>query len=182
MKKFFVMMVIAVLLSGCADDSSTHPERKEARCEDSKACSTALKYATYENQGATDKVFEMELDNENGRSYSSLEEAKKNIAPDYEAIKDKKIEDYVVLEYEVVTDKKFVYRIRFKDIRTKEKQILDLKVEKKGNKYMVEQYYGYVPNSAITRGEKIVPYTKYYAKGMSQQIKEELEPKPIEKE
>ncbi|WP_144518217.1 hypothetical protein [Bacillus thuringiensis] len=181
MKKLAVMMIV-VLLSGCVDDSSARPDRKELGCEESKACSTALKYATYENQGATDKVFEMEIDNGNGRSYSSLEEAKKNIAKDYEVIKDKKIEDYVVLEYEVTTEKKFVYRIRFKDIRTKEKQILDLKVEKKGERYMVEQYYGYVPNSAITRGDKVVPYTKYYAKGMSQQMKEELEPKPIEKE
>ncbi|MCQ6288112.1 MULTISPECIES: hypothetical protein [Bacillus cereus group] len=181
MKKL-VVMIIAVLLSGCADDSSVHSDKKILSCEASKACSTALEYATYQNQGATDKAFEMEIDNGNGRSYSKIEDAKKNIASDYEVIKDKKIENYIVLEYEVITDKKFVYRIEFKDIRTQENKILDLKVEKQGSKYMVERYYRFVPNSAITRGDKIVPYTKYYAKGMSQQMKEELEPKPIEKE
>ncbi|MEK4678215.1 hypothetical protein [Bacillus sp. FSL K6-2944] len=184
MKKFFVMIIV-VLLSGCVDESSTHPERKEARCEDSKACSTALKYVTYDEQGAAHKLFEMQLTDENDKDsqrYKNEADANEHIKPDYEKFKDKKITNYAVLEYETITNKVFIYKFRFKNLR--ENKVINryLRVEKIDGKYLVKRYNNFVPNSTITRGDKIVPYVKYYAKGMSLQAKEELEPKPIEKE
>lgn len=174
-----LVVVLGLLVSGCGGNEEVSSKPKT--CEEVEPCKTALTYATYDNQGANDKLYTIEFDGEDGKSFGSLEEAKDSIPEDYESVKDKKIEKYAILEYEVVTGKEFTYKIKFSDIRTNEIEAINLKVIKQDGKYLVENYYGLVGKSDVEKsnGDVSTP-TTYYSKGLDQAGKDELEPKPVE--
>lgn len=179
MKKMSSLVVVSgLLLSGCGGNEEAASKPKT--CEEVKPCKTALTYATYENQGANDKLYTMELDDEDGKSFDSLEEAKKEISEDYETVKDKKVEKYAILEYEVITGKEFTYKIGFKDLRTNESELTNVRIVKQDGQYLVD-YLGLVRKSDVEKSNgEVSPPTKYYSKGLSQAEKDELEPEPVE--
>ncbi|CAK6481416.1 hypothetical protein BFRIPC_00078 (plasmid) [Peribacillus frigoritolerans] len=174
-----LVVVLGLLLSGCGGNEEATSKPKT--CEEVDPCKTALKYVTFENQGANDKLYTLELDGEKGRSFGSLQEAKDSIPEDYESVKDKKIEKYAILEYEVITGKEFTYKIEFKDLRTNENEATNVKVVKQDGQYLVENYYRFVGKSDVEKSNgEVSPPTKYYSKGLSQAEKDELEPEPVE--
>ncbi|MDH2363788.1 hypothetical protein [Priestia megaterium] len=174
-----VISIVGVLASCGKEEANTEPKPKT--CEQIEPCKTALKYATYYNQGAKDKVYDMELEGENNKSYTSKEEAIGAIEDKHQKLKDKKIKKYAALEYEVSPGETYIYKFEFPDLITGEKTEMKMKIEKTdNNSFGVSQYYVPVPNSDITVAGKIVDYKTYYSKGLTKKEKEELTPLPIE--
>ena len=177
---FILIISIVGVLAGCGKEKAT-TEPKPKTCEQIEPCKTALQYATYYNQGAKDKVYDMELEGENNKSYTSKKEAIEAIEDKYQKLKDKRIKKYVALEYEVSPEKTYIYKFEFPDLETGKKTEMKMKIEKTdNNSFGVSQYYVPVPNSDITVAGKIVDYKTYYSKGLTQKEKEELTPLPIE--
>ncbi|MDD9791766.1 hypothetical protein [Priestia megaterium] len=184
MKKILVFILIISIvgvLASCGKEKAT-TEPKPKTCEQIEPCKTALKYTTYYNQGAKDKVYDMELEGENNKSYTSKKEAIEAIEDKYQKLKGKKIKRYVALEYEVSPEKTYIYKFEFPDLETGKKTEMKMKIEKTdNNSFGVSQYYVPVPNLDITVAGKIVDYKTYYSKGLTQKEKTELTPLPIEK-
>lgn len=183
MKKILVFISIIVvvgMLASCGNDEAT-TEPKPKTCEQIEPCKTALKYATYIEQGAEDKAYKMETEDENLKSYESLSVAKEYVASDYEKYQHHKIKNYGVLEYKVIPEKRYVYKFRFADFRTGELKNSTVGISKKKEKYFTNAYVGGALKSDVTHNGAIVKYKKYYSTGLTKQEKDVLTPKPIEK-
>lgn len=183
MKKIlaFILIISIVGVLACCGKEKAMIEPKPKTCEQIESCKTALQYATYVEQGAADKVYDMEVENPDLKSYGSSEEAKDGIADDYKEYKHKKIDKYQVLEYELLPKKDYVYKFRFFDFRSKEKKNLTIRLEKEGNEYLATRYFGGASKRDVTVNGKIATHKKYYSTGMTQQEKDELSPDLIEK-
>ncbi|SFH47121.1 hypothetical protein SAMN04487776_11819 [Priestia megaterium] len=174
-----IISIVSVLASCGKEEATTEPKPKT--CEQIEPCKTALQYVTYDNQGAADKVYKMDTKDENLRSYGSLSEARENIKSDYKQYQHRKIDKYGILEYELYANEKYVYKIRFQDLRTGEPENFTVGLEKQEDKYLVIPYLSGATKSAVTINGKVVDYKKYYSKGLTDEEKDELEPSPIEK-
>ncbi|MCR8927495.1 hypothetical protein NLI92_002884 [Priestia megaterium] len=174
-----IISIVGVLVSCGKEKATTEPKPKT--CEQIEPCKTALQYATYVEQGAADKVYDMEAENPDLKSYGSLEEAKDGIADDYKEYEQKKIDKYQVLEYELFPKKDYVYKFRFFDFRSKEKKNLTIRLEKEGNEYLATRYFGGASKRDVTVNGRIATHRKYYSAGLTQQEKDVLSPDPIEK-
>ncbi|WP_368895054.1 hypothetical protein [Priestia megaterium] len=183
MKKILVfisIISIACVLASCGNkETSTEPKPKT--CEQIEPCKTALKYATYVEQGAADKVYDMDTKQKGVRSYSSLEVAKDYIPSDYKQYQHQKIEKYGLLEYDVVPGKQYIYKFRFEDFRTGDLKNLTIGISKQKNKYLTNTYVGGALKSDVTNNGIIAKHKKYYSTGLTQQEKDVLSPDPIEK-
>ncbi|WP_194758322.1 hypothetical protein [Priestia megaterium] len=177
---FILIISIVGVLASCGKEEA-NTELKPKTCEQIEPCKTALQYVTYDNQGAADKVYKMDTKNESLRSYGSLSEARGNIKSDYKKYQHQKIDKYEILEYEIYANEKYVYKIRFQDLRTDEPENFTVGLEKQGDKYLVTPYLSGASKSAVTINGKVIDHKKYYSKGLTDEEKDELEPSPIEK-
>ncbi|MEH7132629.1 hypothetical protein [Priestia megaterium] len=173
-----VISIVGVLASCGKEQATTEPKPKT--CEQIEPCKTALQYATYIEQGAEDKAYKMETKDENLTSYDSLAEAKEHIASDYKQYQNQKIKKYGVLEYEVNSKEKYIYKFRYKDFRTGEKENFTVGISKEGNKYLTNEYFSGASKHDVTVNREIVNHKTYYSAGLTQQEKTELTPLPIE--
>ncbi|GMG76974.1 hypothetical protein ShirakiTB12_54430 [Priestia megaterium] len=173
-----IISIVSVLASCGNKETSTEPKPKT--CEQIEPCKTALKYATYVEQGAEDKLYKMEDQTGKHRSYDSLEEAKVYIAEDYDKYKNQKIENYGAIEYVISTNKKYIYKFRYKDFRTEELKNTTVGISKQGDRYFANEYYSGATKQDITVNGKITKHKRYYSSGLDQQVKEAFAPDPIE--
>ncbi|MED3977287.1 hypothetical protein P4639_28555 [Priestia megaterium] len=176
---FILIISIVGVLASCGKEEAT-TEPKPKTCEQIEPCKTALQYATYYEQGAADKAFKMELDDDDGRSYEDITDAKENIAGDYKQYQHKRIKKYGLLEYELSPQKEYLYKFRFKDMRNNENKNFTVRLEKQGKRYLVDQYYGGASKNDVTVGGEVVNHKTYYSAELTQQEKTELTPLPIE--
>ncbi|MDI3089769.1 hypothetical protein QJ133_00955 [Priestia megaterium] len=173
-----IISIVGVLASCGKEEVTTEPKHK--KCEQIEPCKTALQYATYTEQGADDKAYKMENKVDNHTSYDSLAKAKEYVASDYEQYQHQQIKDYGVLEYKLVSNKKYIYKFRYKDFRTAELKNFTVGVSKKGDKYLTNEYFSGASKQDVTVNGEVVNHKKYYSAGLTQQEKTELTPLPIE--
>ncbi|MDD1516177.1 hypothetical protein [Priestia megaterium] len=173
-----IISIVGVLASCGKEEANTEP--KPRTCEQIKPCKMALKYATYVEQGAADKVYEMDTKQEGVRSYRSLEVAKENISSDYKQYQHQKIEKYGLLEYDIVPNKQYIYKFKYRDFRTGELKTNTVGVLKENSKYVTYQYFNGVSKSDITVSGEIINHKRYYSKGLTNQEKKELKPLLVE--
>lgn len=174
-----IISIVGVLASCGKEEATTEPKPKT--CEQMEPCKTALKYATYYEQGSADKAFKMETKEEGVRSYSNIDIAKDHIKSDYEQYKHKQIKEYGVLEYSIIPGEKYIYKFRFKDFRTGELKNFTTGVSKHKDKYLTNNYVGGATKKDITvNGTEIGGNKTYYSKGLTAEEKQQLTPLPIE--
>ncbi|WP_140457103.1 hypothetical protein [Priestia megaterium] len=176
---FISIISIASVLASCGNkETSTEPKPKT--CEQIEPCKTALKYTTYIEQGASDKAYRMETKDENLVSYDNEKEAKEHILSDYKKYQDLQIKKYGLLEYEVIPNKKYVYKFRFEDFRNGEVKNLTVGVSRQNDKYLTNSYIGGALKSDVKYKGAIVPYKKYYSNGLTKGDKITFSPEPVE--
>ncbi|MBX9985557.1 hypothetical protein [Priestia aryabhattai] len=181
---FISIIVVVGMLASCGNDEATTEPKSKPKpktCEQIEPCKIALQYATYIEQGAEDKAYKMETEDENLKSYESLSVAKEYVANDYEKYQHHKIKNYGVLEYKVIPGKRYVYKFRFADFRTGEVKNSTVGISKKKENYFTNAYVGGALKSDITHNGVIAKYKKYYSTGLTKQEKDVLTPNPIEK-
>ncbi|MFF2444508.1 lipoprotein [Priestia megaterium] len=182
MKKILVfvsiILIVGVLASCGKKEVTTEPKPKT--CEQIESCKTALQYATYVEQGAEDKVYKMEDQTGEHKSYDSLEEAKEDINEDYEQYQNQQIKRYGVVEYVLNPNEKYIYKFRYKDFRTGEIKNTTVGISKKQGQYFANEYYSGATKNDVTVNGKIAKHQRYYSKGLNEQVKEEFKPDLIE--
>ncbi|WP_341284950.1 hypothetical protein [Priestia megaterium] len=173
-----IISIVGVLTSCGKEEANTEPKPKT--CEQIEPCKTALKYTTYVEQGASDKVYRMETKDENLVSYDNEKEAKEHILSDYKKYQDRQIKKYGLLEYEVIPNKKYVYKFRFEDFRNGEVKNFTVGVSRQNDKYLTNSYIGGALKSDVKYKGAIVPYKKYYSNGLTKEDKTTFSPEPVE--
>ena len=174
-----IISIMGVLASCGKEKANTEPKPKT--CEQIEPCKTALQYATYLEQGASDKSYNMETKDENLVSYDDEKEAKEHVLPDYKKYQDQKIEKYGVLEYDVIPGKQYIYKFRFEDFRTGEVKNSTVGVRKQKKEYFTNAYVGGALKSDVTNNGIIAKHKRYYSTGLTQHEKDVLGPDLIEK-
>ncbi|MED4761396.1 hypothetical protein [Priestia megaterium] len=177
---FILIISIVDVLASCGKEEAT-TEPKPKTCEQMEPCKTALKYATYVEQGAEDKVYKMETRKEELRSYNDLAIAKRGIPADYKQYQHQQIKKYGTLEYKVSPNEKYIYKFKFKDFRTGEIKTFTAGVLKEDSEYLTYQYFNGASEHDVAVSGEIVGHKSYYSTGLTQQEKKELTPLPIEK-
>lgn len=180
MLAFISIISIIGVLASCRKEEAT-TELKPETCEQMEPCKTALKYATYVERGANDKAYKLENKVDNLASYDSLAEAKDDISSDYKQYQHQKIKDYGALEYKLVSNKKYIYKFKYRDFRTAELKNFTVGVSKKGHKYLTNEYFSGASKHDVTENGEVVSHKRYYSEGLTQQEKTDLTPLPIEK-
>ncbi|MBT2259270.1 hypothetical protein [Priestia megaterium] len=173
-----IISIVGVLASCGKEEANTDPKPKT--CEQIEPCKIALQYATYVEQGADDKLYKMEDQAGEHKSYDSLEKAKRYIAEDYEKYKNQKIKNYGALEYVLSPNEKYIYKFRYKDFRTEELKNTTVGISKKGDRYFANEYYSGATKNDVTVNGKIAKHKRYYSKGLNEQVKEGFKPDLIE--
>jgi hypothetical protein len=176
---FISIIAVVGMLASCGNDEDT-TEPKPKTCEQIDPCKTALQYATYVEQGASDKAYEMENRDESLVSYDDEKEAKEHILSDYKKYEGQQIKKYGLLEYEVIPNKKYVYKFRFKDFRNGDVKNFTVGVYKKDSKYVANNYVNGAIKNDIKHEGSIVPYKKYYSKDLTKTDKTTFSPEPVE--
>ncbi|MEM4997287.1 hypothetical protein WKH56_32360 [Priestia sp. SB1] len=176
---FISTIAIVGMLASCGNDEAT-TEPKPKTCEQIEPCKTALQYATYVEQGAEDKVYEMEDQMGEHKSYDSLEEAKADINDDYKQYQNQKIKHYGVVEYVLNPDEKYIYKFKYKDFRTEETKNITVGITKKQNQYFANEYYSGATKQDVTVNGEIAKHKRYYSIGIDKQMKEDFTPDLIE--
>jgi len=173
-----IISIVGVLASCGKEKANTEPKPKT--CEQIEPCKTALQYATYVEQGAEDKVYKMEDQTGEHKSYDSLEEAKEDINEDYEQYQNQQIKHYGVVEYVLNPNGKYIYKFRYKDFRTGEIKNTTVGISKKQGQYFANEYYSGATKQDVTVNGKIAKHKRYYSSGLDAQTKEEFTPDLIE--
>lgn len=174
------------MLASCGNDKAT-TEPKSKTCEQIEPCKTALQYATYLEQGAEDKAYKMENQTGENKSYDSLEIAKSYIPEDYQQYKNQKIKKYGVLQYTLIKNQSYLYKVKYRAFRENEDDIKELTtltvhVYKKGDKYYPIEVFNY-PDLKKTQGNRELDLPQiYYSSTVVGKEKEKFKPKPIEGE
>ncbi|GAB1792580.1 hypothetical protein [Priestia megaterium] len=183
---FISIISIASVLASCGNkETSTEPKPKT--CEQIEPCKTALQYATYVEQGAEDKVYKMEDQTAEDKSYDSLEKAKRYISEDYQQYKNQKIKKYGVLEYTLTKNQSYLYKFKYRAFRKNEDGVKELttlivNVDKKSGKYYPIEVFDY-PDLKKTQGDRELGSPQiYYSSIVIGKEKEKYKPKNIEGE
>ena len=173
-----IISIVGVLASCGKEEATTEPKPKT--CEQIEPCKTALKYATYVEQGASDKAYKIENKDENLVSYDSEKDARKHVPSDYKEYQDRQIEEYGLLEYVLSPNKKYIYKFRFEDFRTGETKNITVGVIKKQNHYFANEYYSPATKQDVTVDGKIAKHKRYYSSNLDEQMKQKFTPDLIE--
>ncbi|MGE7307611.1 hypothetical protein ACQKJG_27665 [Priestia megaterium] len=189
MKKILVFISIIVvvgMLASCGNDEAT-TKPKPKTCEQIETCKMALQYATYAEQGAEDKLYKMQNQTGEQRSYDSLEKAKRYIAEDYQQYKNQQIKKYGVLKYTVIKNQSYVYKFQYSSFRKNEDGVKDLTtlivhVYKDGKKYYPIEVFDYPDFKKIQGNRELDSPQVYYSSNLTNKEKEKFKPKPIEGE
>jgi len=183
---FILIISIVGVLASCEKEKAT-TEPKPKTCEQIEPCKTALQYATYVEQGAEDKLYEMEDHTGDNKSYDSLETAKSYIPNDFQQYKKQKIKKYGVLEYTLTKNQSYLYKFKYRNFRKNEDGIKELTtlivhVYKKGGKYYPIEVFDY-PDLKKTQGDRKLGLPQiYYSSMVVDKEKENFKPKNIEGE
>jgi len=183
---FISVITVVGMLASCGNDEAT-TEPKPKTCEQIEPCKTALQYATYVEQGAEDKVYEMEDHTGEHESYDSLEKAKRYIAEDYKQYKNHEIEKYGVLEYMLTKNKSYFYKFKYNSFRKNENGIKEPTTlivhiyEKSGDYYPIE-VFNYPSLRDIQGGKELGSPKIYYSSNLTSKEKGKFKPKAIEGE
>ncbi|MCT6515543.1 hypothetical protein P8818_16640 [Bacillus velezensis] len=168
-----VMLLGVLLLSGCGKE----------KCEDTESCKRALEYVTYDNQNAYDKMYSMEIGGNGGKTSSSLEDAKSKLPDDYENVKEKSVEKYAAIEYEIKPGSEYIYKFVFFDLRSNEKKVTSVKMEKVKNQYLAKQIFGSIKAGSIEKeNEELITPKYYFSDSLTEKEKDELKPTPVKKD
>jgi hypothetical protein len=173
-----IISIVGVLASCGKEEANTEPKPKT--CEQIEPCKTALQYATYVEQGASEKAYKMETKDENLVSYDNEKEAKEHILSDYKKYQNRQIKKYGLLEYKVIPNKKYVYKFRFEDFRNGEVKNFTVGVSRQNDRYLTNSYIGGALKSDVKYKGAIVPYKKYYSNGLTKKDKTTFSPEPVE--
>ncbi|WP_243557877.1 hypothetical protein [Priestia megaterium] len=183
---FISTIAIVGMLASCGNDEVT-TEPKPKTCEQIEPCKTALQYATYAEQGADDKLYKMEDQTGEHKSYDSLEKAKRYVAEDFQQYKNQKIKKYGVLEYTLTKNQSYLYKFKYRTFRKNENGIKELTtltvhVYKKNEKYYPIEVFDYPDLKKIQGDRKLGSPQIYYSLTVVDKEKEKFKPKNIEGE